>query len=104
MSIRAIHLTPGTPRGDLSRRINLLDRCFECHPDFILRRMFHGAPKPVRKVRDPFLDHSKIPDKQIGKGYSEDPRRLYARSSTRIALYNRTFPSHPWQTRPLAES
>ncbi|MGR6520199.1 histone-like nucleoid-structuring protein Lsr2 (plasmid) [Rhodococcus erythropolis] len=37
MSIRAIHLTPGTPRGSLSRRINLLDTCFERHPDFILR-------------------------------------------------------------------
>ena len=75
MSIRAIHLTPGTPRVDLSRRINFLDRCFERHPDFILRRIFHGVPKPVRKVRDPFLDHSKIPDKQIGKGHSEDPQK-----------------------------
>lgn len=75
MSIRAILLTPGTPRGDLSRRINFLDRCFERHPDFILRRIFHGVPKPVRKVRDPFLDHSKIPDKQIGKGHSEDPQK-----------------------------
>ncbi|MCW0190066.1 MAG: hypothetical protein OJJ55_02115 [Rhodococcus sp.] len=26
-------------------------------------------------MRDPFLDHSKIPDKQIGKGHSEDPQK-----------------------------
>ncbi len=86
MSIRAIHLTPGTPRGDLSRRINFLDRCFERHPDFILRRIFHGVPKPVRKVRDPFLDHSKIPDKQIRKGHSEDPPEGSTRDHQRGSL------------------
>ncbi|QSE77756.1 FAD-dependent oxidoreductase [Rhodococcus koreensis] len=41
-----------------------------------LGRMFHNAPKPVRKVRDFFLDHTKIPDKQISKGYTEDAQKL----------------------------
>ena len=37
---------------------------------------FHNAPRPVRKLRDFFLDHTKIPDKQISKGYTEDAQKL----------------------------
>jgi len=39
-------------------------------------RMFHGAPWAQRKVRDFLLDHTRIPDRQISKAYTEDAQLL----------------------------
>ena len=39
-------------------------------------RVFHGAPWIGRKVRDFVFDHTRIPDKQISKAYTEDAQLL----------------------------
>lgn len=39
-------------------------------------RMFHGVPWARRKIRDFMLDYTKIPDRQIGNGYTEDAQVL----------------------------
>lgn len=41
-----------------------------------LGTVFHNAPWPLRRFRDFMLDHTRIPDKQINKGYTEDAQVL----------------------------
>jgi len=41
-----------------------------------LGNVFHNLPWPARRVRDFMLDHTRIPDKQISKGYTEDAQLL----------------------------
>lgn len=39
-------------------------------------RVFHSAPWAGRKLRDFLLDHTRIPDRQISKAYTEDAELL----------------------------
>ncbi|MDJ0489666.1 hypothetical protein QNA24_25130 [Rhodococcus qingshengii] len=55
-------------------------------------------------MRDPFLDHSKIPDKQIGKGHSEDPQKALRAIINADRSVQQNISAAPWQTKPLAES
>jgi 2-polyprenyl-6-methoxyphenol hydroxylase-like FAD-dependent oxidoreductase len=41
-----------------------------------LGRVFHNLPRPARRVRDVVLDHTRIPDRQISKGYTADAQVL----------------------------
>ena len=41
-----------------------------------LGTVFHNVPWPVRRFRDFMLDHTRIPEKQISKGYTEDAQLL----------------------------
>lgn len=69
-----------------------------------LGRMFHGAPKPLRKVRDFFLDHTKIPDKQISKGYTEDAQKLLRAILDADDPVQQDITVAPLQTKPLTKS
>ena len=69
-----------------------------------LGRMFHGAPKPLRKVRDFFLDHTKIPDKQISKGYTEDAQKLLRAILDADHSVPQNISVAPPQTKPLTKS
>ncbi|MCS5723044.1 FAD-dependent monooxygenase [Herbiconiux sp. CPCC 203407] len=41
-----------------------------------LGRVFHNYPKPVRMLRNFLFDHTKIPQKQISKGYTGEAQTL----------------------------
>lgn len=41
-----------------------------------LGKVFHSLPWPARKFRNFMFDHTKIPDKQISKGYTEEAQNL----------------------------
>jgi 2-polyprenyl-6-methoxyphenol hydroxylase-like FAD-dependent oxidoreductase len=41
-----------------------------------LGKVFHNAPWPLRRFRDFMLDHTRIPDRQISKGYTQDAQVL----------------------------
>jgi 2-polyprenyl-6-methoxyphenol hydroxylase-like FAD-dependent oxidoreductase len=41
-----------------------------------LGKVFHGLPWIARRFRDFMFDHTKVPDKQISKGYTEEAQDL----------------------------
>ena len=41
-----------------------------------LGRLYHGVPAPLNRLRDFFLDHSRLPEKMISKGVTKEAQAL----------------------------
>lgn len=101
----------GKDLGDLSQVQQGLGRYDDQRVDYCNRvtgfartlgKVFHNSPWPMRRFRDFMLDHTRIPEKQINKGYTEDAQLLLKAILEAEASVSRSTSSGDAQTRPAA--